>query len=302
MDRGELVPDAVTIEMLLERLAKPDAAAGILLDGFPRNTAQAEVLDKALADKGGRVDVAPYIEVPERISWLASAAAGSAAPGPSLPRADQAAAQARDLRRRRVGALPAHDDQPATVQARLRQQLGALDQVVGYYRGHGVLKAVDGRGPSTVTADLLAAIGPPAAVGRGLGRVDARSPQDTSGDRPDAPCRPHRRRRARPDGGGAQAGASPRPNSTPSPRTTSARPEPGRPSRATGAFRRASASRSTTRSSTGSRAAGSSRTARSSPSMPARSGRATTATPPGRSTSALRRPTWPGSSKRRAWP
>src|ERR1035437_7935128 len=65
MDRGELVPGAVTIEMLLERLAKPDAEKGILLDGFPRNTAQAEVLDKALADKGGRVDVAPYIEVPE---------------------------------------------------------------------------------------------------------------------------------------------------------------------------------------------------------------------------------------------
>jgi len=57
MDRGELVPDAVTIEMLLERLAKPDAAAGILLDGFPRNTAQAKVLDEALADKGGRVDI-----------------------------------------------------------------------------------------------------------------------------------------------------------------------------------------------------------------------------------------------------
>ena len=53
MDRGELVPDAVTIEMLLERLAQPDAQAGILLDGFPRNTAQAEVLSRALAEKGG---------------------------------------------------------------------------------------------------------------------------------------------------------------------------------------------------------------------------------------------------------
>src|ERR1035437_5044661 len=51
MDRGELVPDAVTIEMLLERLAQPDAQAGIL--------------GKALAEKGGRVDVAPYIEIPE---------------------------------------------------------------------------------------------------------------------------------------------------------------------------------------------------------------------------------------------
>jgi adenylate kinase len=53
------------------------------------------------------------------------------------------------------------DDQPATVQARLRQQLGALDTVVDYYRGHGVLRVVDGRqGIDQVTADLLSAIAP----------------------------------------------------------------------------------------------------------------------------------------------
>jgi len=79
MDRGELVPDSVTIEMLFERLAKPDAAKGILLDGFPRNTAQAEVLDKALADRGAKVNLAPYIEVRRQIWSPALAAAGSAA-------------------------------------------------------------------------------------------------------------------------------------------------------------------------------------------------------------------------------
>jgi adenylate kinase len=57
------------------------------------------------------------------------------------------------------------DDQPATVQARLRQQLGALDQVVGYYGGHGVLATVDGNQPiDRVTDGLLAAIA--AATGR----------------------------------------------------------------------------------------------------------------------------------------
>ncbi|MER3417597.1 MAG: adenylate kinase, partial [Chloroflexota bacterium] len=48
MDRGELVPDAITLRMLFDRLAEPDAAAGAVLDGFPRTRAQAEALDRAL--------------------------------------------------------------------------------------------------------------------------------------------------------------------------------------------------------------------------------------------------------------
>jgi adenylate kinase len=162
MDRGELVPDTVTIEMLLERLAKPDAEAGILLDGFPRNTAQAEVLDKALVDKGGRVDVAPYIEVPEadlvaRLGgrWICRAGGhpyheqSKPPQKPGICDVDGSELYQRD------------DDKPATVQARLRQQLGALDTVVDYYRGHGVLEVVDGRqNIDKVSADLLTVIAP----------------------------------------------------------------------------------------------------------------------------------------------
>jgi len=162
MDRGELVPDAVTIEMLLERLAKPDAEAGILLDGFPRNTAQAEVLDKALADKGGRVDVAPLIEVPEpelvsRLGgrWICRAQGhpyhmqGKPPLKEGVCDVDGSELYQRD------------DDKPETVQARLRQQLGSLAQVVGYYRDHGVLSVIDGTtGIENVSRDLLAAINP----------------------------------------------------------------------------------------------------------------------------------------------
>jgi adenylate kinase len=166
MDRGELVPDAVTIEMLLERLAKPDAEAGILLDGFPRNTAQAEVLDKALADKGGRVDAAPYIEVPEadlvaRLGgrWICRAGGH---PYHELSKPPQnpgvCDVDGSELYQRT-------DDQPATVQARLRQQLGALDTVVDYYRGHDVLRVVDGRQAiDRVTADLLLAMAPTTGI------------------------------------------------------------------------------------------------------------------------------------------
>ena len=160
MDRGELVPDAVTIEMLLERLAQPDAAAGILLDGFPRNTAQAQVLDEALAGKGGRVDVAPYIEVPEQDlvgrlggRWICRAAGHPYHEQTKPPlNAGVCDVDGSELYQR-------SDDQPETVKARLRQQLGALDLVVGHYRDHGVLRTVDGTQQiELVSNDLLAAI------------------------------------------------------------------------------------------------------------------------------------------------
>jgi adenylate kinase len=162
MDRGELVPDAVTIEMLLERLARPDAAAGILLDGFPRNIAQAEVLDKALAEAGGRVDVAPYIEVPEadlvaRLGgrWICRAGGHPYHEQTRPPQKPGVCdVDGSELYQRT-------DDQPATVQARLRQQLGALDAVVNHYRSNGVLWTVDGRRTiEQVTGDLLGAIVP----------------------------------------------------------------------------------------------------------------------------------------------
>lgn len=160
MDRGELVPDSVTIEMLFERLAKPDAAKGIILDGFPRNTVQAEVLDQSLADRGGRVDVAPYIEVPEadlvaRLGgrWICRAQGHpyhELSKPPLVPGICDI--DGSELYQRT-------DDQPATVQARLSQQLGALEQVVGHYRQQGVLATVDGSEPiDRVTDGLLAAI------------------------------------------------------------------------------------------------------------------------------------------------
>jgi adenylate kinase len=67
MDRGELVPDDVTIAMVMERLARSDCAAGAILDGFPRTVRQAEALDVALSEQGRRISVAPYIRVDESL-------------------------------------------------------------------------------------------------------------------------------------------------------------------------------------------------------------------------------------------
>lgn len=64
MDRGELVPDEVTVAMVKDRLSLPDCGRGAILDGFPRTLAQAVALDALLAELGGKIDVVPSIEVP----------------------------------------------------------------------------------------------------------------------------------------------------------------------------------------------------------------------------------------------
>ena len=64
MEKGELVPDEVTINMVLERIRERDCADGVLFDGFPRTLSQAEALDDKLAGEGRQIDSVVYIEVP----------------------------------------------------------------------------------------------------------------------------------------------------------------------------------------------------------------------------------------------
>ena len=64
LDRGELVPDDITVAMVLGRLAEPDCRAGVILDGFPRTVAQAQALDKGLQDAGRQIDLVIYLVVP----------------------------------------------------------------------------------------------------------------------------------------------------------------------------------------------------------------------------------------------
>src|SRR5256885_3214555 len=64
IDRGELVPDDLTVAMVLRRIEEPDCAQGVLLDGFPRTIAQAQALDKGLEQQGKQIDVVVYLQVP----------------------------------------------------------------------------------------------------------------------------------------------------------------------------------------------------------------------------------------------
>jgi adenylate kinase len=65
MDRGELVPDEVVIDMILERISQPDCAQGVLFDGFPRTVEQAKALDEALQQRNSKIDAVLYFRVPD---------------------------------------------------------------------------------------------------------------------------------------------------------------------------------------------------------------------------------------------
>jgi adenylate kinase len=161
MDKGALVPDDLTVQMIDERLSQADAAKGVILDGFPRTREQAEALDKMLAKRGERVTAALYIDVERdelvrRLSgrWLCSAAADhvyheTARPPKVAGICDLDGAQ---LYQR-------DDDKPATITARLEKQLPPMYEVVDYYTDHGVLSAVDGdRSVADVTEQLMRAV------------------------------------------------------------------------------------------------------------------------------------------------
>ncbi len=66
IESGKLVPDEITIQMVLDRISAPDCSAGVIFDGFPRNLAQAQALDKALASQSKAIDKVVYIKVSEK--------------------------------------------------------------------------------------------------------------------------------------------------------------------------------------------------------------------------------------------
>ena len=158
MSRGQLVPDDTIVDIFLDRLAADDAAGGAVLDGFPRTRGQAEALDRALAPRGSRVDLALYIDVPtdDLVDRMASrricAANGhvyNIASNPPL------APGICDLDASPL--VQREDDREETVRARMAQQIPPLLQVVDHYRATGVLRTIDGLRPiNEVTTGLLA--------------------------------------------------------------------------------------------------------------------------------------------------
>ena len=160
MDRGELVPDDLTIAMVMARLAQPDCAKGALLDGFPRTIAQAQALDKALAAHGHQIGKTPYIAVPDEV--LIERVSGR-----RLCRTCGESYHIRFNPPRQPGVCDKDggelyqrdDDKPDTVRKRLQVYWEQTSPLIDYYRRQGVLVEINGDQPiDTVTADLQVAV------------------------------------------------------------------------------------------------------------------------------------------------
>lgn len=147
MDQGQLVPDNITIAMVMDRLEQPDCARGVILDGFPRTLAQAQALDEALNARGSRISVVPYVRVstdlllrrltgrwtckqcktvyhelysPSKVAGVCDVCGG-------------------DLYQR-------PDDAPETQKNRVDVYTSQTEPLIQYYRSKGLLVEVDGEG------------------------------------------------------------------------------------------------------------------------------------------------------------
>ncbi len=159
MDRGELVPDDVTIRMLLERIGRTDAQAGCLFDGFPRTVEQARALDEALSAQNDEIAVTVLIdvsneEITRRLGGRVSCAACGSVfhnifnpPDESSPCCDT------------VNMIQRDDDKPEAIANRLQVYADQTEPLVAYYRDAGKLSTVNGeQPPAAVGAELLAAL------------------------------------------------------------------------------------------------------------------------------------------------
>ncbi len=160
MDKGELVPDDVTISMIRDRISRPDCKAGAILDGFPRTPAQADALEKMLSGLGSEISVVPYITAAETVlvertsgRWTCRAQGHIYHEKFSPPKqAGKCDFDGSDLYQR-------DDDKVETVTKRIRVYLEQTIPLVEYFRKEGKLIEVDGtQSVEQVTKEMLVAL------------------------------------------------------------------------------------------------------------------------------------------------
>ena len=145
MDKGQLVPDELTVEILLDRVAADDCKNGYVLDGFPRTIPQADVLDKELTKLGDKVDFAINVDVPDenivrRMSGRrACLKCGATYHIEHIPPKKEGICD-------KCGSelVQRDDDKPETVQNRLSVYHEQTQPLIDYYNKKNILKSVDG--------------------------------------------------------------------------------------------------------------------------------------------------------------
>lgn len=150
MDVGQLVPDQLVIDLVKERLSADDAKAGFILDGFPRNTAQAVTLDFELQNMGLKLDAALLVAVePEVIVERLSSRRTCKECGYTAPAGTEICPNCSGEMYQR------DDDKPETIRKRLDVYENQTSPLIEYYKGHGILKEVNGDRPvDEVFADV----------------------------------------------------------------------------------------------------------------------------------------------------
>ena len=145
MDKGQLVPDELTVKILLDRVAKDDCKNGYVLDGFPRTIPQAEVLEEALNNLQDKIDYAVNVEVPDenivrRIGGRrACLSCGATYHIEHIPPKTEGICD-----RCEKELVLRDDDKPETVQKRLDVYHQQTQPLIDFYNKRGVLKEVDG--------------------------------------------------------------------------------------------------------------------------------------------------------------
>jgi adenylate kinase len=160
MERGELVPDEVTVGMVRERLSRPDAAKGAILDGFPRTIAQAEALGSLLVELGFELAMAPYIKVPEDVLLARLAGRWTCRGCGAMYHELFGPSQQAGVCDKCGGELYQRpDDTPETQKHRIEVYFEQTAPLIDYYRDKGLLVEVDGRpGIDEIQAELQGVI------------------------------------------------------------------------------------------------------------------------------------------------
>jgi adenylate kinase len=157
MERGELVPDEVTVAMVRERLSRQDCAQGAILDGFPRTVAQAEALDALLADLGFELAAVPYIKVTEDVLLARLAGRWTCRACGAMYHKLFSPPQEADICDRCGGELYQRpDDTLETQKHRIEVYFEQTAPLINFYRDRALLVEVDGRpGIDEIQTELL---------------------------------------------------------------------------------------------------------------------------------------------------
>lgn len=156
MDRGELVPDGITIGMVENRLSQPDCKDGALLDGYPRTSTQAQALNEFLKKNGNKIDAVPFINVPsidliERLSgrWTCKNE------GHVYHLKNKPPKQAGICDIDGSALYQREDDKRETVEQRIKVYVEQTAPLIAFYKKDGLLFELDGSLPITIVTDKL---------------------------------------------------------------------------------------------------------------------------------------------------